>query len=35
MVTGKAKFDALDNDRYPEIIPTSVEEFVRRNAPGA
>ncbi|MFF0520473.1 NmrA family NAD(P)-binding protein [Actinomadura nitritigenes] len=29
MVTGKGKFDALDNDRYPEVKPTSVEDFVR------
>lgn len=29
MVTGKAKFDSLDNDRYPWIEPTTVEEFVR------
>ncbi|SDM04930.1 NmrA family NAD(P)-binding protein [Nonomuraea jiangxiensis] len=29
MVTGKAKFDALDNDRYPEVKPTTVEQFVR------
>ncbi|RLV08804.1 NmrA family protein [Streptomyces griseocarneus] len=35
MVTGKAKFDSLDNDRYPEIVPVAVEEFVRANAPKA
>jgi nucleoside-diphosphate-sugar epimerase len=30
MVTGKAKLTPLDNDRYPEIRPTPVEEFVRQ-----
>jgi nucleoside-diphosphate-sugar epimerase len=34
MVTGKGKFDSLDNDRYAEIKPTSVEEFVRGTNPG-
>lgn len=33
MVTGKAKFDALDNDRYPRITPTSLTDFVRTVAP--
>lgn len=35
MVTGKGKFDNLDNDRYAEIKPTSVEEFVRGLSLGA
>ncbi|MEV1167925.1 NmrA family NAD(P)-binding protein [Nonomuraea sp. NPDC049784] len=35
MVTGKGKFDNLDNDRYAEIKPTSVEEFVRGASLGA
>lgn len=29
MVTGKSKFSALDNDRYPWIGPVTVEEYVR------
>ncbi|MFJ8469289.1 NmrA family NAD(P)-binding protein [Streptomyces swartbergensis] len=29
MVTGKGKFETLDNGRYPWIKATSVEEFVR------
>jgi nucleoside-diphosphate-sugar epimerase len=29
MVTGKAKFESLDNERYPEVKPTSMEDFVR------
>ncbi|GIH66594.1 NmrA family NAD(P)-binding protein [Microbispora siamensis] len=32
MVTGKAKFDVLDNDRYPQITPASVTDFVRATA---
>lgn len=35
MVTGKGKFDKLDNERYPQIKPTSVEEFVRGAGLGA
>ncbi|WP_433226592.1 NmrA family NAD(P)-binding protein [Microtetraspora malaysiensis] len=35
MVTGKGKFDSLDNDRYAEIKPTSVEEFMRGASLGA
>ncbi|HEX5542124.1 MAG TPA: NmrA family NAD(P)-binding protein [Micromonospora sp.] len=35
MVTGKSKFDSLDNERYPDVKPTSMEEFVRRTAPAA
>ncbi|MEU7578561.1 NmrA family NAD(P)-binding protein [Streptomyces sp. NPDC041068] len=35
MVNGKAKFDTLDNARYPEVKPTSTEEFVRATAPSA
>lgn len=29
MVSGKAKLDPLDNDRYPAVRPTSVAEFAR------
>lgn len=29
MVSGKGKLDRLDNDRYPDIKPTGVEQFVR------
>ncbi|QKG27156.1 NmrA family NAD(P)-binding protein [Actinomadura verrucosospora] len=29
MVSGKAKFDTLDNARYPQVTPTSVADFVR------
>ncbi|MFC4907054.1 NmrA family NAD(P)-binding protein [Actinomadura gamaensis] len=32
MVSGKAKFDTLDNDRYPEVTPVSVADFVRASA---
>ncbi|MEU8319575.1 NmrA family NAD(P)-binding protein [Nonomuraea sp. NPDC048881] len=35
MVTGKGKFAALDNDRYPQITPTPVTDFVRATAPTA
>ncbi|WP_433441301.1 hypothetical protein [Nonomuraea sp. CA-141351] len=35
MVTGKAKFDTLDNDRYPEVKPATVEQFVRDAGPAA
>ncbi|MCP2342077.1 NmrA family NAD(P)-binding protein [Actinomadura rupiterrae] len=35
MVTGKGKFDVLDNGRYPEITPMSVTDFVRAAAPAA
>ncbi|MFG1708679.1 NmrA family NAD(P)-binding protein [Nonomuraea sp. M3C6] len=35
MVTGKAKFDTLDNARYPHITPTSVTDFVRSTVPPA
>jgi nucleoside-diphosphate-sugar epimerase len=31
MVTGKGKLEPLDNDRYADIRPTTVEEFVRQN----
>jgi uncharacterized protein YbjT (DUF2867 family) len=30
-VSGKGKLQRLDNARYPEIRPVTVEEFVRRN----
>ncbi|MCP2167143.1 NmrA family NAD(P)-binding protein [Goodfellowiella coeruleoviolacea] len=33
MVTGKAKFDTLDNARYPQVTPLPLTEFVRVNAP--
>lgn len=33
MVTGKAKLDPLDNDRYPTIRPTGIVDFARRLAP--
>ncbi|MGI5488483.1 NmrA family NAD(P)-binding protein [Microtetraspora malaysiensis] len=29
MVSGKAKFDTLDNARYPQVTPVSVADFVR------
>ncbi|RFU39933.1 NAD-dependent epimerase/dehydratase family protein [Actinomadura logoneensis] len=29
MVSGKAKFDTLDNARYPEVTPQSLADFVR------
>lgn len=32
MVSGKAKFDTLDNDRYPQVTPVSVADFVRDSA---
>ena len=32
MVTGKAKLTNLDNDRYPDITPTTVGEFLTRSA---
>ena len=32
MVTGKAKLDPLDNARYPEVEPISVEAFIRQSA---
>ncbi|MEV5574182.1 NmrA family NAD(P)-binding protein [Spirillospora sp. NPDC052269] len=35
MVTGKGRFDVLDNDRYPQVKPTSVAEFVRKSSPAA
>ncbi len=36
MVTGKAKFDSLDNDKYPpQVKPRSLEDFVREAAPEA
>jgi nucleoside-diphosphate-sugar epimerase len=31
MVTGKAKFDTLDNAKYPQVKPVSLEEFVRED----
>ncbi|SPL88531.1 Isoflavone reductase homolog P3 [[Actinomadura] parvosata subsp. kistnae] len=34
MVSGKAKFDRLDNDRYPDVTPVSMTDFVRATAPG-
>lgn len=33
MVSGKAKFDSLDNARYPQITPLSLTDFVRVTAP--
>lgn len=35
MVTGKAKFDSLDNDKYPQVKPGSLEDFAREAAPEA
>ena len=36
MVSGKGKLDPLDNDRYPDIVPTSVTQFLRTQpAPAA
>jgi hypothetical protein len=32
MITGKAKFDALDNTRYPQITPLSLSDYVRASA---
>ncbi|GHE81708.1 hypothetical protein GCM10017786_10310 [Amycolatopsis deserti] len=33
MVSGKAKFDNLDNARYPQVKPQSLTDFVRATAP--
>ncbi|MFB4298636.1 NmrA family NAD(P)-binding protein [Actinomadura sp. NTSP31] len=33
MVSGKAKFDNLDNARYPQVTPQSLTDFVRATAP--
>ncbi|RBQ12148.1 NmrA family protein [Spongiactinospora rosea] len=33
MVSGKAKFDSLDNARYPNVTPSSLTDFVRGTAP--
>ncbi|MDL4821731.1 NmrA family NAD(P)-binding protein [Actinomadura opuntiae] len=33
MVSGKAKFDTLDNTRYPHITPLPLTDFVRGTAP--
>jgi uncharacterized protein YbjT (DUF2867 family) len=30
MVTGKGKLDPLDNDRYPEIMPVSLKEYIQK-----
>jgi len=35
MVSGKAKFSALDNAKYPQIKPGSLEDFVRKVTPKA
>jgi nucleoside-diphosphate-sugar epimerase len=35
MVTGKAKFDTLDNARYPQVTPTPLADFLRDTARGA
>ncbi|MEU1665274.1 NmrA family NAD(P)-binding protein [Streptomyces sparsogenes] len=35
MVTGKAKFDTLDNTKYPQIKPGSLEDFVPGTASNA
>ncbi|MUN41197.1 NmrA family NAD(P)-binding protein [Actinomadura litoris] len=32
MVSGKGKFDTLDNARYPQITPVSVADFVRASS---
>lgn len=32
MVTGKGKLDPLDNDRYPDITPTTVAQFLAAEA---
>ncbi|MFI6831900.1 hypothetical protein ACIBG5_32670 [Kribbella sp. NPDC050241] len=32
MITGKAKLDPLDNERYPGVRPTTIVEFARRFA---
>jgi nucleoside-diphosphate-sugar epimerase len=32
MVSGKAKLDPLDNDRYPAVHPTAMAQFARRFA---
>jgi nucleoside-diphosphate-sugar epimerase len=34
-VSGKGRLQSLDNPRYPQIKPVTVEEFVRRNQVGA
>jgi nucleoside-diphosphate-sugar epimerase len=34
MVSGRAKLDPLDNERYPEIRPETVEDFARRSGEG-
>lgn len=33
MVSGKAKFDTLDNSRYPQVSPLPLIDFVRSAAP--
>ncbi|MEV1001236.1 NmrA family NAD(P)-binding protein [Nonomuraea sp. NPDC050202] len=33
MVSGKAKFDSLDNARYPQVTPLPLTDFVRVTAP--
>ncbi|AQZ68560.1 Isoflavone reductase homolog P3 [[Actinomadura] parvosata subsp. kistnae] len=33
MVSGKAKFDRLDNERYPDVTPVSMTDFVRATSP--
>ncbi|WP_112471134.1 NmrA family NAD(P)-binding protein [Streptomyces triticisoli] len=35
MVTGKGKFDVLDNAKYPQVKPGSLEDLVREAAPRA
>jgi nucleoside-diphosphate-sugar epimerase len=35
MVTGKGKFDTLDNAKYPQVKAGSLEDFVRQAAPKA
>ena len=32
--SGKGKMQQLDNSRYPQITPLSVDEFVRSTMPG-
>ena len=32
MISGKAKFDTIDNATYPQITPTSLADFVRSTA---
>lgn len=34
MVSGRAKLDVLDNARYPDIVPETVEQFARRTGEG-